>query len=249
MTGLNTELPIKSWRRIKRIAGSATAVSVALSVILTNVIMETFSAGTSLTGLLVAITMPIILGGPLVFVLTLRHEQLRQANLQLQALLSTDWLTGCRSRGAFTHQVADYLDAPANAGGALLVIDADNFKTVNDRFGHDVGDQALRQIADALHAATANTAAIIGRLGGEEFGIFLPGTDAVAADRVAQRVRSAVAAIAFSPAGTKWPLSVSIGGAIYSARTQFSVLYRHADQRLYQAKNSGRDCVAMMQAA
>jgi diguanylate cyclase len=249
MSNLNTELPVRSWRRIRRIAGTITAILVALSIIVSSLVMETMAEGISLAGMLLAISMPILLGGPMLFVLLLRQEQLHHANRQLELLATTDWLTGCRSRGAFTRQVAEYLDHRTSAGGALLVVDADNFKSVNDRFGHDLGDQALRQIADAIHTATTAASAIVGRLGGEEFGIFLPGADPILADRIAQRVRSAVAAVVFAPAGTNWPLSVSIGGAIYSARTQYSVLYRHADQRLYQAKNSGRDCVAMVQAA
>tara|TARA_R110002124_G_scaffold114535_14_gene269319 strand:- start:9891 stop:10637 length:747 start_codon:yes stop_codon:yes gene_type:complete len=248
MTGINTVLPTQSWRRIKRLTGVVTAVSVAFSVILTNVIMETFSAGAGLTGLIVAIVMPIVLGGPMVFILTLKHEQLRHANHQLEQIATTDWLTGCRTRGAFTHQVADHLERHPDTGGALLVIDADNFKSVNDRFGHDIGDQALLLIADAIRAATSGKA-IVGRLGGEEFGVFLSNADASTADGLAEHIRRTVAAIAFAPEGTAWPLSVSIGGAHYRAQTRFSVLYRLADQRLYHAKQAGRDRVAMMQAA
>lgn len=248
MTGINTALPTRSWRRIKRTTGVVTAISVAFSVVLTNVIMETFSAGAGLTGLVVAIVMPIVLGGPMVLILTLKHEQLRHANHQLEQIATTDWLTGCRTRGAFTRQVADHLERHPSTGGALLVADADNFKSVNDRFGHDVGDQALLLIADAIRAATAGSA-IVGRLGGEEFGIFLAGTDPDVADRLAEHIRRTVAAIAFAPEGNAWPLSVSIGGANYCAPTPFSVLYRLADQRLYHAKQTGRDRVAMMQAA
>lgn len=248
MTGIKTELPTTSWRRIRRLTGTIIAISVALSVVLTNVIMETFSAGASVPGLAVSIIMPIALGGPMTFILTLQREQLRHANQQLEHLATTDWLTGCRTRGAFTREVADRLEHRAGAGGALLVVDADNFKRVNDRFGHDCGDQALRLIADAMRSATTRSA-IIGRLGGEEFGIFLAGAKPALADSTAERVRSAIAAISFAPDGTDWPLSVSIGGAMASAKIPFSVLYRDADQRLYQAKKAGRDCVAMMQAA
>ena len=249
MTGSNTALPRRSWRRIRRVASGILAISVVFSVVLTIVIMETFSAGPGLTGLLVAIFMPVLVGGPMIFLLTMQHEQLRHVNRQLEQLASTDWLTGCRTRGAFTNEVAHWLDHRARNGGALLVVDADNFKHVNDRFGHDHGDLALRQIAEAIHTATTASEAVVGRLGGEEFGIFLPGADSIVADRIAQRVRSAVTAITFAPGGTTWPLSVSIGGATYAARTDYAVLYRHADQRLYQAKSAGRDCVAMAHAA
>ena len=251
MTGLGTELPKRAWLRIQRLAGIVIAVSVALSVILTNTIMEVFSAGVNIQGLAVSIVMPIALGGPMIFFLLLRHEQLRHANQQLEQLASTDWLTACLNRGAFTGMVTRHLDRRTTAdgvGGALLIVDADDFKSVNDRFGHDSGDEALRQIADAIREALRSTD-LVGRLGGEEFGIFLAGTDLAAADHVAERVRSAVSSIRFRPNGIDCPLSVSIGGAAYATSAQFSDLYRLADQRLYEAKNTGRDRVAMMQAA
>ncbi|UJW87353.1 GGDEF domain-containing protein [Devosia sp. SL43] len=227
-----------------------TAVSVALSVIFTNMIMETFSAGVNVQGLAVSIVMPLALGGPMVFFLMHKHEQLRHANQQLVHLASTDWLTTCLNRGAFTGLVMRHLDRRTadNEGGALLIVDADEFKSVNDRFGHDSGDEALRQIADAIRSAVRSTD-VVGRLGGEEFGIFLRGADLAAADHVAERVRHAVSSIQFMPNDVTCPLSVSIGGAAYTTSTQFSDLYRLADQRLYDAKNTGRDRVAMMQAA
>jgi diguanylate cyclase len=245
MTAINTRLPKASWSRIRRFTAITTAVSVVLSVFVTNAILVTFSAGTSLAGLAVAVIAPIALGGPLTFVLLLQREQLRQANRQLEQLATTDWLTGCRTRGSFTHEVTTQL---SQTTGALLVVDVDNFKAVNDRFGHDRGDQALRLIADTIRGATTSKA-IIGRLGGEEFGVFLVGAESTAADSSAESIRSAVAAITFTPDGEKCALSVSIGGAVYSARTEFAALYHHADQRLYQAKSAGRDRVAMMQAA
>ena len=252
MTGLRTELPKRAWLRIQRMTGVIIAVSVALSVIFTNLIMEIFSAGINVQGLAVSIVMPIALGGPMTFFLVLKHEQLRHANEQLEYLAATDWLTTCLNRGAFTGKVTRLLDRDtAGAGetcGALLIVDADDFKGVNDRFGHDRGDEALRQIADAIRMAIRSTD-VVGRLGGEEFGIFMTGADLAAADHVAERVRRAVSAIDFRPDGRGWPLSVSIGGAAYIARAQFSDLYRLADQRLYEAKNTGRDRVALMQAA
>jgi diguanylate cyclase len=252
MTGLRTELPKRAWLRIQRMTGVIIAVSVALSVVFTNLIMEVFSAGINVQGLAVSIVMPIALGGPMTFFLILRHEQLRHANQQLEYLAATDWLTTCLNRGAFTGRVTSLLDrnttGAGEAGGALLIVDADDFKSVNDRFGHDRGDEALRQIADAIRMAIRSTD-VVGRLGGEEFGIFMTGADLAAADHVAERVRRAVSAIEFKPDGTAWPLSVSIGGAAYITRAQFSDLYRLADQRLYEAKNTGRDRVALMLAA
>lgn len=217
---------------------------------MTNAIMETFSAGVNVQGLAVSILTPLVLGAPMTFALMLKHEQLRHANRQLEHLAATDWLTACLNRGAFTRAVTQHLAGPgaSRRNGALLVVDADDFKSVNDRFGHDQGDEALRLLSAAIQAAVSGRG-LIGRLGGEEFGVFLPNASPDAADQAAEQIRSAVAAIAFEPGGAPCPLSVSIGGTTFAGPAEFSELFRLADQRLYDAKNSGRDCVAMMQAA
>lgn len=251
MNGLRKELPKRAWLRIQRVTGALTAISVAISIILTNVIMEVFSAGINVQGLSVSIIMPFALGTPMIFFLMLKHEQLRHANEQLQHLASTDWLTTCLNRGAFTRAVVSQLERRRSGGdaqGALLIIDADDFKRVNDRFGHDVGDQALRLIADAIRNAV-RPSDLVGRLGGEEFGVFLVSADGKAADQFAERIRSAVAQISLQDNDIACPLSVSIGGATYRGPAQFRELYRLADKHLYDAKSTGRDRVSIMQAA
>ncbi|MBU1305257.1 MAG: GGDEF domain-containing protein [Alphaproteobacteria bacterium] len=234
MTNLKTALPRQSWRRIWRVCVVVNAASVALSVLLTNFIMEVFSAGINVQGLVVAIVTPLTLGGPMLFVLMLKHEQLRHANNQLRHMAGTDWLTQCANRGAFTTGATSAL-ADARGESAMLVIDADEFKSVNDRFGHDSGDDALRLIAAAI-ARAAPKGALVGRLGGEEFAVFVPGTNGEQAHAVAQAIRDAVAAIVFAPHGKACPLSVSVGAATTAEQPQFAGLYRLADQRLYGAK-------------
>lgn len=249
MTGIRGELPRQAWRHIYRVTGAIIAISVALSVILTNLLMETFSAGINVQGLAVSIIMPIALGGPMSFVLVLKHQQLRYANIQLEKLATTDWLTACLNRGAFTRAVTHHLGRGTESNsGALLIIDADEFKAVNDRFGHHHGDEALRLMAAAIRSSV-HPSDLVSRLGGEEFGVFLPDTDAITAEQVAERIRAAIVAIQFIPNDKPCPLSVSIGGATYANGAEFDDLYRLADLHLYHAKDTGRDRVAMMQAA
>ena len=116
MTGLRRDLPKRAWLRIYRVTGLITLASVALSLIFTNIIMEIFSAGLNVQGLIVSIVMPLALGGPPTYFLVLKHEQLRHANEQLEHLASTDWLTACLNRGAFTGAVSRYLDRHMSAG-------------------------------------------------------------------------------------------------------------------------------------
>ena len=183
---------------------------------------------------------PFILATPLFFYLTLKLRELAIANHRLRDLASTDSLTQCLNRGAFTFGVDAWLQKMAGSG-ALLVIDADHFKRINDRFGHGCGDEALRRIADAIRGAIRSDD-LLGRVGGEEFAVFLPG--AVDAPTVAERIRRSVAAIAFAPASRPWPLTVSVGGATFARPVPFDDLFREADQRLYAAKREGRDrCV------
>jgi len=233
--------------RIYRVTGILTAVSVIASVVVTNLIMETFSAGINVPGLMTAIIMPVLLGTPALGIIMFKHEQLRVANEQLQQLAATDWLTGCLNRGAFTRRVSQVL-AAATAGGALLIIDIDHFKTINDNHGHDQGDDALRLIAHTFTSLCASPN-LLGRLGGEEFGIFLPGATETEAGNWAETIRDAVAQLSFCANGRHCPLSVSVGVAGFQGRTDFRTLYRRADTGLYRAKSAGRDRIEIAAAA
>ncbi|KRA98100.1 hypothetical protein ASD83_13685 [Devosia sp. Root685] len=224
-----------------------TGVSVVISVMATVVFMATFSAGVDMPGLIVSIVMPIGLGGPMILAFAIGTERMRYANQQLHRLATIDGLTEVLNRRAFASAVEKYCTAP-HRRGVLLVIDADHFKAVNDRFGHDQGDEALKLIAQRL-SRTIPRDGLVGRLGGEEFGIYLPGMDLASAEEVAGAVRRAIAEIDFRPENTQCPLSVSIGGASHAKPIIFRTLYREADERLYSAKQSGRDCVALPQAA
>ncbi len=129
--------------------------------------------------------------------------------------------------------------------GTLLMIDADNFKTINDTFGHMTGDQALRRISAAIERGVRDCD-ILGRIGGEEFGVFLVGADRHEAARVAERVREEVEQIAFAPDGAgPVPLTVSIGAAHHRREASLSDLLSEADHRLYEAKRGGRNRVSL----
>src|SRR5690606_14028610 len=154
-----------------------------------------------------------ILGGPMVFGMTLRQIQLQMAYERLEAAAARDSLTNCLNHGAFVEAATAALGDRANPGGALLVIDADHFKSINDRFGHASGDTALKLIVVAI-AASVDPRGIIGRLGGEEFGVLLPGSDVEPARRTAETIRQAVRKIEFSADEQSCTLSVSIGGAV-----------------------------------
>jgi diguanylate cyclase (GGDEF)-like protein len=189
---------------------------------------------------------PAIIAPPFFYFLLSKLRELAVAHHELMIISTTDSLTDCFNRRAFTALVDRCLDRMFKelppAEGALLVIDVDHFKSVNDSFGHDTGDQALRLIADTIRAAVRESDAV-GRIGGEEFSVFLPGVNYPQAEDMAERIRSAVASLRFSPTGKPYRLSVSIGGATFERATSFSELYRQADDRLYDAKRNGRNRV------
>lgn len=187
---------------------------------------------------------PLAVAPPFFIFLLSKLRELSMAHQELQALAATDSLTNCLNRRAFTAMVEGYLDRLEKMrdreGGALLVLDVDHFKAVNDRFGHDNGDEALKLIADAIKA-NVRERDLVARLGGEEFGVFLPGLDPVRTRHIAERICVAVRDLRFAPEGTPHLLSISIGGVTYIPPTNFSELYRNADRQLYAAKNAGRD--------
>lgn len=242
MAEIDRRLPNAAWRSIAAWTAVVVAISVILSDGLSIWLLDTFSQGINEIGLIIATVLPIVLGGPMTFYHMLRHRQLRAANAQLDILASTDWLTDCLNRRAFTADASSLLEP---GDGALLVIDADHFKSVNDRFGHEAGDDALRELAATIRSAVREHD-VVGRIGGEEFGVFLPGADFDTAIHIAQRIREAVAEIAFAPAGGSCSLSVSIGGASVAGHANFGELFRVADQQLYGAKSAGRNRIELV---
>jgi diguanylate cyclase (GGDEF)-like protein len=124
---------------------------------------------------------------------------------------------------------------------SMLMLDIDHFKSVNDRYGHAVGDEVIVAAANACHSGKRNSD-IAGRLGGEEFAILLPETEAGQAQVVAERIRESVAAQVFSFHKVRFNVTVSIGIAQATlGMSGVDVLLRTADEALYQAKHEGRN--------
>jgi len=191
-------------------------------------------------GLVLSLVMPWVLGGPILFFLQVRSAQLKEANRRLETLASTDWLTGLLNRRSFSLRVSEEL--AHGRGGALLVIDADFFKTINDRFGHERGDEVLQMLATAIRDGVREVD-FVGRLGGEEFGVFLDSAGYETTLVVADRIRLGVNRLFVKSHGVAQRLSVSIGGAVSEGESDFPQLFRLADERLYAAKHAGRNRV------
>ncbi|MBK8085488.1 MAG: GGDEF domain-containing protein [Devosia sp.] len=224
-----------------------TAACIAAALVVDSFNFPNLTDEARLRAILVDILLPAGLAAPLLFFFTSKLRDLAIAHHRLTEFASIDALTGLLNRAAFTAEVEAHLSSardPRQQRGALLVIDADNFKAINDSYGHDQGDEALRLIAGAIRAVLRK-ADRVGRLGGEEFGVLLPGSTPITAEAVAERIRQNVRAISFSPSGTPHPISVSIGGAVYEQQVPYNELFRRADQQLYVAKQKGRNRVTV----
>ena len=175
-----------------------------------------------------------------------RTQALTDANQQLEDLANTDALTKLPNRRYAMRIFALEWEAAVRAGTPLacLMIDADGFKVINDTCGHDAGDTVLRVLAAQLQHAV-RTDDLVCRLGGDEFLILCAGTPLKGALRLAESIRSEVAALRV-PAGTgEWRGSISIGVAARTdAMTCLEDLMKAADLGLYAAKRQGRNCVA-----
>ncbi len=174
------------------------------------------------------------------------HRRLAEAHEQLGEKSRRDHLTGMLNREGFLAAFSD--SRRRKEQGVFLIIDADHFKRINDTFGHLTGDEALKLITQAIIASVRGVD-IAGRIGGEEFGIFLAGANDEESRIVAERIRHSVEQLVFNPMpGQTLPLTVSIGGTFASPGSTVSELMREADCRLYMAKHSGRNRVILDEA-
>ncbi len=170
---------------------------------------------------------------------------LEQARRQLDVLATRDDLTGLHNRRHFMSRVEAEWDRAKRYGNsaALLLIDVDHFKQVNDRHGHLCGDELLRRIAAAA-ADLLRQPDLLARYGGEEFVVFLPHTDTLGAIDVAERLRERVKGLVLDWAGQRVTTSVSIGVApLRLEMASIDWLLHEADTALYTAKAEGRNCV------
>lgn len=197
-----------------------------------------------------------------VWLLILNHQsrqfgvKLAQANARLESavaqrthelawLANTDPLTELKNRRAFMESGEALIIQCRRYPHPLsaLLIDIDHFKSINDRYGHHLGDAAIRRVADAI-TSTLRDSDVTGRLGGEEFAVLMPHTDLNAARRVAERLRAAAANIRIPvPGQDPIQLTISVGVADYELGMSLDILVMHADLALYRAKHDGRDRV------
>ncbi|MGU9980839.1 GGDEF domain-containing protein [Phreatobacter sp. HK31-P] len=247
-------------RRVLRKAAIATALSVLASMVLVVVLTTLLRGGPDHVSLLLSVVCPLLIAFPLSTHQYRQSERLSQARAAIEQMnrdleqahrsladahaalaerARRDGMTGVLNREGFFQslQGAD----PDHPAGVLLIIDVDHFKSINDRFGHPAGDRALKLAGEAISSCTRG-GDFVGRIGGEEFAVFLGGASAEEAAAVAERIREKVAAIRVDvDNGESIGMTVSIGGATGGPGQALAGLLKQADQRLYEAKRQGRN--------
>ena len=171
--------------------------------------------------------------------------QLQRTQRELERLATQDELTGTLNARAFADRLAHELDRNRryNRPLALLYLDLDDFKAVNDRHGHQTGDAVLRLVADATRHAMRQSD-IVGRLGGDEFGVLMPETEGSVAEAAATRLANGIRTVfTGTPSVTA---SIGLVSTMSAAITGADELLHKADQAMYEAKRTGKDRVVQV---
>ncbi|RYB04959.1 PleD family two-component system response regulator [Lichenibacterium ramalinae] len=173
-----------------------------------------------------------------------RLREIMQASLQMAV---TDPLTGLHNRRYLESHLGGLIDAAADGDKplSLMILDIDHFKSVNDTYGHDAGDEVLKAFAERVKTVIRGVD-VLCRLGGEEFIIVMPDTSLEVAGRVAERVRQSVGGTAFpiDKGGRHIPVTVSIGISERRNGREADAMMKRADRALYQSKALGRNRVS-----
>jgi diguanylate cyclase (GGDEF)-like protein len=177
-------------------------------------------------------------------------ERAEKTEAELRFLADHDSLTGLLNRRRFRNELDQYVSFTARYGGrgAVMVIDIDGLKEVNDKQGHQSGDRLIRRVADTLRERVRATD-IVARLSGDEFAVLMPQTDTAGALQLGEDLRAQVAD-GFSPGSETAPASISVGITMFGGQggAGSEAVLLAADQAMYQAKEEGRNRIVLFHA-
>ncbi|MBK8375015.1 GGDEF domain-containing protein [Sphingorhabdus sp.] len=231
-------LRVHTQKQVIRYTALITGLAVAAPVAVVAGILSAVPGIPSmaiLIGIAMATLIPLFITPPLAYfglnLLRMMNQTIEKVDQQIRF----DGLTGVFNRSYMLDSIR-----ARQVGGPLMIVDADHFKRINDVHGHAVGDAALVVIANTI-SKTVGAYGLVGRLGGEEFAVFLPGHDRETGMEIATAICANIRAINPLIDGKHVPLSVSIGCTMHPASTVIGASLKNADDLLYHAKNEGRD--------
>jgi diguanylate cyclase (GGDEF)-like protein len=202
-------------------------------------------------GMLAAVLVPLSICPFMRYPTIVAVSDLDRAHAELRRVAQTDQLTGLLNRRGFSAAAQLAISEQGRkAVNAVLMLDADFFKDINDRFGHDFGDAALVHIANVIRDMALGTPYIVGRRGGEEFIVLMPGAGRTEAASFAETVRAACGSELLAYGAKTALVTMSIGASSSEGRNvSLASLISEADAALYQAKQDGRNRVVLAQSA
>jgi len=231
---------ITNTRELTRYVASVTAlcVAIALAVDVTNQLVFFVDWPTCLRSWSITTVLVLALAVPISRVIGKAQLELYRAKQIAEALGRTDQLTGLANRRAFMEAVAEQKPEAL----ALVIVDIDRFKRVNDSYGHLAGDEVIRSVAEAMAAELAEFG-LVARVGGEEFALLVSNAPAEIVEKRLAAFRERVAATPVLTQGHAVQVTISGGVAVRHAGESFEQLYSSADRALYAAKAAGRNRV------
>ena len=183
---------------------------------------------------------------PLLYTCSRMAKRIAALRLEVQRAGQRDGLTACLNEQTFSALVDTYADRRAagkdSTRGTVVLIHLDELQSVNDRFGYSWGNEALMKVAAAIRG-TVRQGDIVGRVSGNQFGVFLPGANEADAKSVADRIYKSVTGIEFFPTGIRYPLSIRAGAVIVADQTKFDTLLKAAESTLELTKGQDQDWI------
>jgi diguanylate cyclase (GGDEF)-like protein len=237
---------VRSHRDVLLASLVITLVSVVLALALTELTTASLGAKDHVRALRVAAEIAAIVAFAVSYWMVNSIRRIVKGKRSIERLAMTDDLTGLPNRRAFVLAAEEAIGRIAAAGdtAALLIVDLDHFKRVNDLYGHRMGDYALQGAAEALVGSMRAGVDWVGRLGGEEFVVLVAAGDEERASATAETARAAIAALRVEIPGGEIAVTASIGLTPLIFGDSVGAALQRADEALYAAKRAGRNQVA-----